>query len=36
MNVIILMLTVTTCYTICALNDKYAAAKTSFSNDEFK
>ena len=35
MNVIILMLTVTTCYTICALNDKYAAARTSFSNDEF-
>ena len=27
MNVVILMLAVTACYTICSLNDKYAAAK---------
>lgn len=35
MNVIILMLAVTACYTICSLNDKYAAAKANFSGDEF-
>ena len=35
MNVVILMLAVTTCYTICSLNDKYAAAKANFSGDEF-
>lgn len=35
MNVIILMLAVTDCYTICSLNDKYAAAKANFSGDEF-
>lgn len=32
MNVVILMLAVTACYTICSLNDKYAAAKHSTSN----
>ena len=26
MNAVILMLAVTACYTICSLNDKYAAA----------
>lgn len=35
MNVVILMLAVTACYTICSLNDKYAAAKANFSGDEF-
>lgn len=35
MNVVILMLAVTACYTICSLNDKYAAAKANFSSDEF-
>lgn len=35
MNVVILMLAVTACYTICSLNDKYAAAKTNLSGDEF-
>lgn len=35
MNVVILMLAVTACYTICSLNDKYAAAKVNFSSDEF-
>lgn len=35
MNVVILMLAVTVCYTICSLNDKYAAAKANFSGDEF-
>lgn len=35
MNVVILMLAVTACYTICSLNDKYAVAKTNFSSDEF-
>ena len=35
MNVVILMLAVTACYTICSLNDKYAAAKANFSVDEF-
>lgn len=34
MNVVILMLAVTACYTICSLNDKYAAAKANFSGDE--
>ena len=28
MNAVILMLAVTACYTICSLNDKYAAAKS--------
>lgn len=35
MNAVILMLAVTACYTICSLNDKYAAAKANFSGDEF-
>lgn len=35
MNVVILMLAVTACYTICSLNDKYAAAKANLSGDEF-
>ena len=35
MNIVILMLAVTACYTICSLNDKYAAAKANFSGDEF-
>lgn len=35
MNVVILMLAVTACYTICSLNNKYAAAKANFSGDEF-
>lgn len=35
MNVVILMLAVTACYTICSLNDKYAAAKAYLSGDEF-
>lgn len=35
MNVVILMLAVTACYTICLLNDKYAAAKANLSGDEF-
>lgn len=35
MNVVILMLAVSACYTICSLNDKYAAAKANFSSDEF-
>lgn len=35
MNVVILMLAVTARYTICSLNDKYAAAKANFSGDEF-
>lgn len=35
MNAVILMLAVTACYTICSLNDKYAAAKANFSSDEF-
>ena len=35
MNVVILMLAVTAYYTICSLNDKYAAAKANFSGDEF-
>lgn len=35
MNVVILMIAVTACYTICSLNDKYAAAKANFSGDEF-
>lgn len=35
MNVVILMLAVTACYTICSLNDKYAAAKANLSSDEF-
>lgn len=30
MNVVILMLAVTACYTICSLNDKYAAAHSLF------
>lgn len=41
MNVVILMLAVTACYTICSLNDKYAAANSKaavrtlqFSNTE--
>lgn len=34
MNVVILMLAVTACYTICSLNDKYAA-KANLSGDEF-
>lgn len=35
MNVVILMLAVTACYTICSLNDKYAAAKANLSGDGF-
>lgn len=35
MNAVILMLAVTACYTICSLNDKYAAAKANLSGDEF-
>lgn len=35
MNVVILMLAVTACYTICSLNDKYAVAKANLSGDEF-
>ena len=35
MNVVILMLAVTACYTICSLNGKYAAAKANLSGDEF-
>ena len=35
MSVVILMLAVTACYTICSLNDKYAAAQANFSGDEF-
>lgn len=35
MNVVILMLAVTASYTICSLNDKYAAAKANLSGDEF-
>lgn len=35
MNVVILMLAVTACYTICSLNDKYAAAKANLSGNEF-
>ena len=35
MSVVILMLAVTACYTICSLNDKYAVAKANFSSDEF-
>ena len=35
MNVVILMLAVTACYTICSLNDKYAAAKANLLGDEF-
>lgn len=35
MNVVILMLAVTACYTICSLNDKYAATKANLSGDEF-
>lgn len=35
MNVVILMLAVTACYTICSLNDKYAAAKANLTGDEF-
>ncbi len=32
MNVVILMLAVTACYTICSLNDKYAAAHSRISH----
>lgn len=35
MNVIILMLMVTVCYTITSLNDKYAVAKAKFTGNEF-
>lgn len=35
MNVVILMLAVTACYTTCSLNDKYAVAKANLSGDEF-
>ena len=35
MDTAILMLTVTACYTISSLSDKYAAAKAKFSGNEF-
>ena len=35
MDTVILMLTVTACYTITSLSDKYAAAKARFSGNEF-
>lgn len=35
MNLIFMMLGVTTCYTITSLSDKYAAAKVGLSGDEF-
>lgn len=35
MNVVILMLAVTACYTITSLSDKYAVAEAKFSGNEF-
>lgn len=35
MNVVILMLAVTVCYTISSLSDKYAVAEAKFTGDEF-
>lgn len=35
MNVIALMLSVTACYTVTSLSDKYAVAKAGFTGDEF-
>lgn len=35
MNVFILMLAVTTCYTITSLSDKYAVAEAKFTGNEF-
>lgn len=35
MNVVILMLAVTACYTITSLSDKYAVSKAKFTGNEF-
>ncbi len=35
MNVVILMLAVTACYTITSLSDKYAVSEAKFTGNEF-